>query len=252
MNSSPKIALLHGWATAPTIWKPVCAVLESRGFKVAVYEMPGYGSRKGEDGCLSFDQLVDDAVEKLAGCQHWIGWSLGSMIALAAAAKTDEIDGVLGISSTAEFCCDAEKAKALERLRESVESDPEKATIRFRRSMASSANRRAVAKQLDELKSEIQVSSKETLLAGLEVLYTTDIRSELNKIDVPVSIISGKDDLVIPCSSGEEVHRLIPNSTYTTLPCGHVPFLECPQQFMEQLFEFTQTITGPATDSEPV
>ena len=82
MNNPLSIALLHGWATEPTIWDSVVSELESRGHSVTVYEMPGYGSRQSENGKVTFEQLVTDAIEKLDGCELWVGWSMGAMIAL--------------------------------------------------------------------------------------------------------------------------------------------------------------------------
>ena len=257
MNKPLSIALLHGWATDPSIWDPVVSELESRGHSVTVYEMPGYGSRHSENGIVTLDQLVDDAIEKLEGCELWVGWSLGSMISIGAALrKSAQCKAVLAVSPTAKFCCDAEKESALNGLRDSVQSDAKKAVSRFRRAMASAENRRTVGKKISEMHSEIagdrNTVNRETLLAGLEILSTTDLIEEVNKIDVPVRIVSGEEDTIIPCSSGEKLHQLIPNSTYTTLPCGHVPFLECPQRFMEQLFEFAKTITETTADSKPV
>lgn len=260
MNKLPSIALIHGWATEPTIWKPVRGQLESRGHEVNVYEMPGYGSRTGEDGNVTFDQLVSDAIEKLENCELWIGWSLGAMVALEAASrKQAKCAAVFAVCPTAKFCCDAEKDAALNQLLDSVESDAEKAVTRFRRSMPSAKLRRSVAKEIGTLSQTEAIQRNDgvqgkraTLLAGLEILATTDLTANLNKIDIPVSIVSGEEDTIIPCSSGEELHRLIADSTYTTLPCGHVPFLECPQRFMEILFEFAETNTGSPTDRKTV
>ena len=257
MNKPLSIALLHGWATDPSIWDPVVAELESRGHTVTVYEMPGYGSRHSENGNVTFDQLVVDAIEKLEGCKLWVGWSLGSMISIGAALRNSaQCKAVLAISPTAKFCCDAEKESAINGLRDSVQSDAKKAVSRFRRSMVSTENRRTIGKKINEMHSpgdgDKNNVSEKALLAGLEILSTTDLIEEVNKIDIPVRIVSGEQDSIIPCSSGEKLHQLIPNSTYTTLPCGHVPFLECPQRFMEQLFEFAKTITETTADSKPV
>ena len=265
MSKLPSIALIHGWATEPTIWDPVCAELEAAGHRVTVYEMPGYGSRRAEKSNVTVEELAQDAIEKLKGCDVWVGWSLGAMIALKAAAEKPTVcRGIFAVCPTAKFCCDTEKEVALQQLLDSVQSDPVKATKRFRRSMASPENRKPMAVRLREmhpprLRRPSQregdaggTPTRETLFAGLEILKINDLTPDLAGIKIPVRILSGALDPIIPCSSGKELHRQIANSTYTTLPCGHVPFLECLQQFMEQLFEFTQTIPGSSADSEPV
>ena len=257
MNNPLSIALLHGWATEPTIWDSVVSELESRGHSVTVYEMPGYGSRRSENGNVSFDQLVSDATDQLDGCELWVGWSIGAMVAIGSALKkSTQCKAMMAVCPTAKFCCDTKKETALNQLRDSVENDSVKSVTRFRRSMTSAKNRRTIGKKISEMHSlgagDKNNVTVETLLAGLEILSTTDLMEEVNKIGISVRILSGEEDTIIPCSSGEKLHHLIPNSTYTTLPCGHVPFLECPQRFMEQLFEFAQTIVETAASSKPV
>lgn len=253
MTATLSIGLIHGWATEPAIWDTVRATLESHGHDVIVYTMPGYGPRNHENGNVTFDDLVNDATDKLKPCDLWVGWSLGAMIALASAAtKSTTCRGLFLVCPTAKFCCNDEKAVALNQLRVAIESDSEKAVARFRRSMPSVKNRRPIGKRLQQLHSSGPHSSAPTLLAGLEILSATDLSGEVNKIDFPVGIVSGNEDTIIPCASGKELHRLIPNSTHTTLPCGHVPFLECPQRFMELLFEFAKTINDTAADPKSV
>jgi len=249
MNSLPKIALIHGWATDSGIWQPVGEQLESAGYSVAHYEMPGYGTRRSESGNISFGELVDDAINQLVGSALWVGWSLGAMVAISAAlraaSKTNSMRGVFAVCPTAKFCCDADKEESLTRLREAVENDPLKAVTRFHRSMPSAKNRRSIGK-LFAAKSSLP--SKDTLLAGLEMLLRADLNDEVNKICCPTKILGGADDPIIPASSGEALHKLIAGSTYSVLPCGHLPFLECEPLFMEQLFEFAQAIATSTTN----
>ena len=197
---------------------------------------------------MSFDELVDDAVRQIGGDSIWVGWSLGAMVALAAAARENStIKGVVGVCATAKFCCDDATAMALDQLRAAVEVNPEKAVKRFQRSTPSAENRRSVARTLAELHApQFKWESDgfaQTLLSGLEILARADLNGEVNKIDIPVKLISGLEDPIISASSGESLQRQIANSSFTALPCGHVPFLECEQLFMEQLLEFTETFT---------
>ena len=245
MKTLAKFALLHGWATDPGIWQSVEAELESVGCPVRLYEMPGYGSRHPESGTISFSELVDDAIEQLSGVDVWIGWSLGAMVSLAAASRYPGLlRGVFAVSATSKFCCDEEKELALTQLRSSVEKDPAKAVKRFHRSMPAPNHRREVTKQLADL----DAPAKETLLAGLDMLLRTDLSGEVNKITCPTTIVSGEQDQIIPASSGESLQQLIAGSQYTALPCGHLPFLECHQKFMEQLFEFARTNSTSTAD----
>lgn len=250
MNSLPKIALIHGWATDSGIWNPVADRLESAGHSLARYEMPGYGSRRLEQGNISFNDLVDDAIDQLAEAKLWVGWSLGAMVAISAASRAalknpNSILGVFAVCPTAKFCCDDEKQESLAKLRDAVELDSLKAVNRFQRSMPSSGNRRSIGKLLAANSTPV---SKDTLLAGLDMLFRADLSAEVNKICCPTRILSGIEDQIIPATSGEAIHQLIPGSGYIALPCGHLPFLECQPLFMEQLFEFAQAIATSTTN----
>jgi pimeloyl-[acyl-carrier protein] methyl ester esterase len=251
MSNLPSIALIHGWATAPSIWESVRNELEVQAIEVNVYEMPGYGSRRDESGNLSLNELVDDAIQHLPANALWVGWSLGAMIALSAAARNrSSIAGVLAVCATAKFCGDKQKVDSLGELQSAVENNPSKAVSRFQRSMPCPANRRAISKQLTA--NPDCSATKETLLSGLKILSRADLSDEVNKIEVPVRLVSGDEDPIIPPSAAIELNGLISGSQFTALPCGHLPFLECPQLFMEQLFEFAQSITGSPTGSKSV
>lgn len=256
MNPKPNIALIHGWATHSEHWAGVAQDLESAGFLVRRHDLPGYRNRSSECGVLDFQDLVDDALDRVGDCDLWVGWSLGAMIALAAAAKAStSIRGVMLVSGTAKFCCDSDKEDSLNRLRLSVKENPRKAVRRFGLSMLPPAVRRELSQRLPDPGTgsiEDPAGSRATLLAGLEVLAEADLSEEVNKISVPVHLVSGEYDEIIPVSSGKELHALIPGSQFTQLPCGHIPFVECRKRFMETLFEFAQTIAASPASRKPV
>jgi len=74
----------------------------------------------------------------------------------------------------------------------------------------------------------------EALLAVLEY----DARERLAEIQIPVAIVWGTDDRVIPPAAAHSYHRRIPHSTLEILErTGHVPQLERPARFNRLLEE---------------
>jgi pimeloyl-ACP methyl ester carboxylesterase len=66
-----------------------------------------------------------------------------------------------------------------------------------------------------------------------------DLRSIAKNIKVPSLLIFGKYDPVIPANKdGKLAASLIPDAKSVTLPCGHVPFAELPQQFLVEVQAF--------------
>ncbi|KAG7891944.1 hypothetical protein KL905_003723 [Ogataea polymorpha] len=72
----------------------------------------------------------------------------------------------------------------------------------------------------------------------LQSQVNTDLIPELNKIKFPTLIIHGSLDKVRQVRFAEEIHRCISNSRLKTLPCGHCPNIEMPDEFAQEVLEF--------------
>jgi pimeloyl-ACP methyl ester carboxylesterase len=56
----------------------------------------------------------------------------------------------------------------------------------------------------------------------------------LHRIDVPVTIVWGEHDRILPVGFAPEIKKLIRSSKLAVLPdCGHLPHAEKPDQFVE-------------------
>ncbi len=70
-----------------------------------------------------------------------------------------------------------------------------------------------------------------------------NLRKEIPKITIPVSLIWGKQDHITPAEVGEEFHQLLPNSELTFIDkCGHAAMMERPEEFNEILAKFLKKI----------
>ncbi len=66
-----------------------------------------------------------------------------------------------------------------------------------------------------------------------------NLESRLNDLTVPVLVISGDDDRIIPTEDSRLLASLIPGAELIILPaCGHVPQEECPDDFLEAVLPF--------------
>ena len=235
------LALIHGWGVPKSVFNPMIEELPSSQFdEIISYEMPGYGSRSAEPFPKTIDALADDAREHIPSGALWLGWSLGAMVGIAAAEKSAEsIGGLFLVSPTVRFF-DADNAVAFDALCGGVEAHPKKALKRFCLSMPSPDNRSQLRKTIGEMvKQDI---AGDVLLAGLEILKSTDLSDPAARLDLPVKLIAGADDAIIPVPHSQHVGSLIRNSQLDILPAGHLPFLECPKTFVESLLEFAKTI----------
>ncbi|OGO11782.1 MAG: hypothetical protein A2Y93_12360 [Chloroflexi bacterium RBG_13_68_17] len=66
-----------------------------------------------------------------------------------------------------------------------------------------------------------------------------DLASRVSEIDMPVLVITGDDDRIVPMADSVRLASEIPNARLAILPaCGHVPQEECPQALLEVVQEF--------------
>jgi len=66
---------------------------------------------------------------------------------------------------------------------------------------------------------------------------------QLAELKIPVIVIAGDDDRIIPTKYSIQASKDIPGSQLVILPgCGHVPHEECPTAFMDAVVKFLESI----------
>ncbi len=75
----------------------------------------------------------------------------------------------------------------------------------------------------------------ETVLASRPL----KLEERLKELQVPVLVISGDDDRVVPTAQSVRLAQELPQAKLAILPdCGHVPQEECPEAFLREVSEF--------------
>lgn len=78
---------------------------------------------------------------------------------------------------------------------------------------------------------------RRALAAMLTGSDTTD--ELLLKLKMPVLIVWGAEDRIMPLHQGEQMHRLVPQSEMQVLPgCGHLAPMQCARQVAPRVVEF--------------
>jgi pimeloyl-ACP methyl ester carboxylesterase len=69
---------------------------------------------------------------------------------------------------------------------------------------------------------------------------STDLQSRLGELKLPVLVITGDDDHIVPTARTVQLTReKLPNAQLVVVPnCGHVPHEECPDAFMQAVNGF--------------
>jgi len=65
------------------------------------------------------------------------------------------------------------------------------------------------------------------------------LEARLHKITVPVLVITGDNDRIVPTEESVRLAEELPNAELVVIPhCGHVPHEECPELFLDAVADF--------------
>ena len=81
----PDVVLVHGWGSHGGVWTDMARAL-SADYRVIVPDLPGHGrSRDLLPAPYTPETLAEGVRSGLSGPAVWVGWSMGGLVALAAA-----------------------------------------------------------------------------------------------------------------------------------------------------------------------
>jgi pimeloyl-ACP methyl ester carboxylesterase len=70
-----------------------------------------------------------------------------------------------------------------------------------------------------------------------------DLAARLDKVRLPVLVITGDDDRIVPTEQSIRLAEALPNARLAVLEaCGHIPQEECPQPWLEAVEAFLQEL----------
>ncbi len=239
-DQRPVLALLHGWAMSSAVWGCLVPALTER-YRVELVDLPGHGrntgvSMEGIEGCVEY---LDRVLPEKA---HLLGWSLGGLIALRFAQRFP--GRVTGLSLVASSPCFVRRdgwtygidAAVFDTFRAGLVSDYQATLKRFLSlQLRGMPDARGL---IAELRSQMQAypPDPDALAPGLRMLEQVDLRSVLQAPGVPVSMLLGGKDTLVPVSLAKAYEGAESKVDVQVIPAaGHVPFLTHPERFIEWL-----------------
>ena len=239
MGDGPPLVLIHGLGSRAEDWSGMIPTLADAGFHVYALDLPGYGRSSKPDADYSIS-LEEDAVVGFMKAVHLQmadigGWSMGGWVALKLTLDHPELvkrvvvyDSV-GIyfppTFNASFFTPTDSV-GVARLAATLSPHP-RPLARF---VSDAAVRRLQENGWVIERSVHQMESGRDLL---------DFR--LQRIDRPVLIVWGSVDHLIPLGVGQEMHRLIPESSMLVVEgCGHLAPGECSKPVLEGTLKFLE------------
>lgn len=228
------LVLIHGWGFSRAIWEPVVAALGD--LPVVLVELPGHG------GCPNGERLADvhEAARVLRaqlpagiGEPVWAGWSLGGLVALAAAEQWQGPQRLVLICATPRFTAEPGwpcglAPEALAGFGEDLERDRAALERRFAALCAQGGNAPArLRRQLLGLMAD-RPATDPGLRAGLAALADADLRRIWTGLDAPVWAWLGADDSLVPGGVASGLAAMRPDARMHVESGGHVSWLDNP------------------------
>lgn len=233
-GQGPDLVMLHGWSMHSGVFAPLIEALSSQ-FTVHAVDLPGHGQSDWEIDGLETEPLLSKLAATLPERAIWLGWSLGGQFSLAYAARFPERVSQLILIATNPSFIQREswpgvEAAVLSDFAERCARQPQQTLQRFLMlQMQGHENPRQIKRQVLALLGEY-VPVPPALTVGLEQLMALDLRAALRQLQMPVHMILGGQDALVPAALADSCKQLNPQLvTMVINDAGHMPFLSHPQ-----------------------
>jgi len=253
-GSGEPLVLLHGVATSRLIWTRVIDALAQRRRVIAV-DLPGFGESAAAGPGFELEQVADGLVADLALERFdLVGHSLGGAVAVATAARHPEAVRRLVLVSPAGLAPRAARLAgalgvAAERAVHARRALGYRVAGRARGRQAMFGTTVADAARLHPADARLLLDASggaRRVSSGVRRALEADLRDDLAAAPMPVGLIWGDADRVVPYSGLEALLRLRPDARVETLAAtGHIPQIERPAAFAAALERILDGLATP-------
>lgn len=221
-GSGPPIVLLAGWAMPSDLWGPVMVMLGDRGFRTVAYDRRGHG-RSSDPGTVAYDDLADDLAavldaRDLHGCTvvaH--SGAAGEVIRYVTRHGTARLGRIVLVGAQGPCLLQSDDnpdgipREAFEALLLQLKEDLPRwvdDNIEAFVPGASRGTRRWVSEMILGCSRRIAIDLQRTIAEA-------DLRSETQRLDLPVTVIHGDLDASCPIDiTGRHYAKLIAGASF--------------------------------------
>lgn len=251
---TPTLVLVHGYPFDHTLWDHVVPLLGDEA-QVLTPDLRGFGGRSLGTDAPSLGRMADDLKELLD--QQTIrravvaGMSMGGYVALAFAEHYPERLAGLGLIST-QAAADTEEAKAgrramIEKVRREGPDVAAQAVV-----PKLFASRNSTKPELVRFPTVgAERAGAEGIAWALEAMAQRPDRTAIvRELRVPVLVVHGAEDKIIPAARARELAGLTSDGRYVEIEgAGHATPLEGPVKLAEALLDLAHRSFGNSTSS---
>jgi pimeloyl-ACP methyl ester carboxylesterase len=232
------LLLISGLSASHLVWRGLVPFLE-RTLRVITFDNRGAGQSSVPDAPYSIDQMAADTLALMdhlnIASANVVGWSMGGLVAQTLAVKYPQrVNRLVLLSSL--LAPDAMVRNAVHNLINMRRSDMghEQVTrhvawLVF--SQAFAADEAAYEAVIQSIVKSPNVQPLHGLVRQAEALLAHVPPAGIDELPMPVSILVGEEDRLIPRYHSEQLHRTIPQSRLRVLPGAHMGASEHPELY---------------------
>ena len=249
IGQGPPLVLLHGWASNRTVFNALAEHLSAR-FSVHLVDLPGHGRSHRLRTPPSATAMAERVLDAVPAEAIWLGWSLGGLVALAAARCCD-VRGIVLVASSPRMVRSDDWPHAMDEgtlrsFSKRLQSDYDAALWDYLALQLPRSDRNDPTVQALHASQSKEAPSRSGIVCAENVLLSTDLRHTLRHIDVPALLITGTLDAMVPAKAAADIKALWPGIHHAPIRgAGHSPLHSHAHEFGRILDQILKAIPNP-------
>jgi 3-oxoadipate enol-lactonase len=247
--AKPTLVFSHALGYDQSMWDEVVASLKAH-YTIVTYDHRGQGRSSKTTSDFSIDALVDDAAAvilrevfaKGAGPVHFVGLSMGGMVAQGLAARYPHLVKSIVVANSAMRYDDAAKALWKARI-DTVSRKGMSAVVDMALARWFTESFRAQQPTLvSQVTAILLANDAADYMRTCAAIAAIDFGPSNSRIRCPALVIAGKHDEATPPALSEEIARSIPNAKLALIDASHISAVESPKEFVSLLKQHFSSI----------
>ena len=240
--SAPVLMFSNSLGTNLTMWTPQVEALGER-YRILRYDTRGHGQSAVTPGPYEISQLADDVLGLLDGLGidkvSFCGLSMGGMIGMTLPLRVpDRVRKIV-------LCCTAPKLGSTDtwnaRIASVQKGGMAAVTDTVLERWYTPPFRATAPEQIQWTKHMLLTTPPDGYIANCEAIRDEDLREAIAGIRIPILILTGKHDPVVPVADGRFMAERIRGSKYVELPAAHMANIEASDLFTKELATFLES-----------
>lgn len=251
-GAGPPLVLIHGWAMHAGLFGALLDRLDARR-TLHLVDLPGHGRSRDDATPLQLETVVA-AIAAATPPAPWLGWSLGGLFALhAAATRPAQATSLAMLCATPRFVRGEDwlhgmDVEVFRRFEAGLRDSPHATVERFLALELLGCEHAGAA--LRAMRAEAFAHGDPTpsaLADGLRLLEQADLRAMLPALRVPSLWIGARRDRIVDPRAVAAAAALASQARFVQLDSGHAPFLTHADALAASMLAF---LDEPATNRQ--